>query len=62
MSWEPPQYRVDAVQEALRLRLEHYNFNLAPAAIHTMAVDAIKADRLALLDIRVGKRHSDDGT
>ena len=64
MSWQPPQYRVDAVQQALRLRLAHFGFNLVPAAIHAMAVGAIKADRLALLDVPMGRAHreADSGT
>jgi hypothetical protein len=54
---EPPAYMVDAVELALHARLVHYGFNLAPAALRNLAVDAIKAARAAALAQRLGSAH-----
>lgn len=54
---EPPAYMVDAAELAMAAHLVRWNLSMAPAALRTLAVDAIKAARAAALAQRMGSAH-----
>lgn len=53
----PPEELIAAAQVALAERLVHYGFNLAPAALRQLAIDAVSAARQAALERMHGSRH-----
>lgn len=54
---EPPEYMVEAAELAMAAHLVRWNLSLAPAALRTLATDAIKAARGAALAQRMGRAH-----
>ncbi|MFN0183049.1 MAG: hypothetical protein ACKVQR_04435 [Aquabacterium sp.] len=54
----PPEYMIAAAEEAMAEDFVRWGMNIAPGAIRTLAVSAIKAARTSALNRRVGAPHA----
>lgn len=59
---EPPAWMVEAAELAMAEHLVRWSLSMAPAALRTLATDAIKAARGAALERMHGARHGDAGS